>query len=413
MTFAFLDKFMKFKFKAIKKDGEIFEDVKEVKDKPALFEYLKSEELTLISTEKIKEGDFSFYKRFLNIFEKVKTEEKIMFARNLGAMIKAGLSLTRAISVIERQTKNTKMKKILLSISSDLGGGNTLGSALSKFPEIFSPLFVSMVGAGEESGDLSGSLKNVSEQMERSNNLRKKIKGAMIYPSIIVVAMIIIGVLMLIFVVPTLTSTFEELGADLPFSTQVIITVSELFKENVLLMIFVFVFIFFGGYSFFRTKKGKHFFDYVVLKIPLIKGLVREVNSARTTSTLSTLLSSGVDVVKSLEITKNVVQNSFYKEIIESAKKSIQKGAPIYQTFKDNENFYPTFVGEMIAVGEETGQLPDLLMQVANFYEEEVERKTKNMSTIIEPLLMAVVGAALGFFAISMITPMYSLTNSI
>ena len=183
-----------------------------------------------------------------------------MFARNLGAMIKAGLSLTRAISVIGRQTKNVKMKKVLQSIENDLGGGNTLGSALSKFPEVFPQLFISMVGAGEESGDLSGSLKNISEQMERSNNLRKKIKGAMIYPSIIVVAMIIIGILMLIFVVPTLTSTFKELGAELPFSTQLIITISELFKENTFLMIFILVFISFGGYGSSKTKKRKTIF---------------------------------------------------------------------------------------------------------------------------------------------------------
>ncbi|MBU3969031.1 type II secretion system F family protein [Patescibacteria group bacterium] len=403
---------MKFKFKAIKKDGEIFEDTINVKDKFALFKYLKGEELTLISTEEIKENRFSSYKKIFSFFKKIKTEEKIMLARNLGAMIKAGLSLTRAISIVGRQTKNTKMKKVLKSIESDLGGGDTFSSALSKFPEIFPQLFISMVGAGEESGDLSGSLKNISEQMERSNNLRKKIKGAMIYPSIIIVAMIIIGILMLIFVVPTLTSTFEELGADLPFSTQVIITISELFKENTFLMIFILIFISFGGYGLLKTKKGKHFFDYIMLKIPLIKELTKEINSARTTGTLSTLLSSGVDVVKSLEITKNVVQNSFYKKVIETAQRSIQKGAPISQTFKNNENLYPAFVGEMISVGEETGQLPDLLMQVANFYEEEVERKTKNMSTIIEPLLMIIVGAALGFFAISMITPMYSLTNS-
>ncbi|TSD03219.1 MAG: Uncharacterized protein Athens071416_280 [Parcubacteria group bacterium Athens0714_16] len=404
---------MKFKFKAIKKDGEIFEDTTETKDKSSLFSYLRDEELTLISSEEVKEGSSFFNKKNLNFFGKIKIEEKIMFARNLGAMIKAGLSLTRAISVIGRQTKNVKMKNILRSIESDLGGGNTLGSALSKFPEVFSPLFVSMVGAGEESGDLSGSLRNISEQMERSNNLRKKIKGAMIYPSIITVAMIIIGILMLIFVVPTLTSTFKELGAELPFSTQLIITISELFKQNTLVMIFVLILISFSSYSLSRTKKGKRFFDFIILKMPLINGLIKEVNSARTASTLSTLLSSGVDVVRSLEITKNVVQNSFYKEIIDKAQKSIQKGAPISQTFRDNENFYPAFVGEMISVGEETGQLPDLLMQVANFYEDEVERKTKNMSTIIEPLLMVFVGAALGFFAISMITPMYSLTNSI
>lgn len=404
---------MKFKFKAIKKDGEIYEDVLEAKDKFDLFDQLKNEEVTLISSEELKNRNFSSYKKLFSFLENIKTDEKIMFARNLGAMIKAGLSLARAVVVINRQTKNLKMKKTLESIEKDLKEGNTFGSAISKFPDIFSPLFVSMVSAGEESGDLSGSLKNIAGQMERSNNLRKKIKGAMIYPTIIVIVMIIIGILMLIFVVPTLTSTFEELKVDLPFSTKIIIGISKIFKENTLLLFSVLVLIFGGGYFYFKTPKGKRLFDFVILKMPMIKTLVKEINSARTTSTFSSLLSSGVDVVKSLEITKSVLQNSYYKEVIDLAKKSIQKGAPISQIFRDNENLYPAFVGEMVSVGEETGQLPDLLMQVATFYEDEVERKTKNMSTIIEPFLMVVVGAALGFFAVSMITPMYSLTNSI
>ncbi|MFA5838808.1 MAG: type II secretion system F family protein [Candidatus Paceibacterota bacterium] len=404
---------MRFKFKAIKKDGEIYEEVLEAKDKFDLFTQLKNEEATLISSEELRDKNFSSYKKLFSFLEKIKTDEKIMFARNLGAMIKAGLSLARAISVINRQTKNLKMKKILESIEKDLKEGNTFGSAISKFPDVFSQLFVSMVGAGEESGDLSGSLKTIAGQMERSNNLRKKIKGAMIYPTIIIIVMIIIGILMLIFVVPTLTSTFEELGVDLPFSTQIIIGISKMFKENTILLLSIFILIFGGGYLYFRTPKGKRFFDFIILRTPMIKTLVKEINSARTTSTFSSLLSSGVDVVKSLEITKSVLQNSFYKEVIDLAKKSIQKGAPISQIFRDNENLYPAFVGEMVSVGEETGQLPDLLMQVATFYEEEVERKTKNISTIIEPLLMVVVGVALGFFAVSMITPMYSLTNSI
>jgi len=403
---------MRFKFKAIKKDGEIYEDVLEAKDKFDLFKQLKNQESTLISNEELKEKSSFLYSGVFAIFDKIKTEEKIIFARNLGSMIKAGLSLARSISVMNRQTKNKKMKLILSNIEKDLKDGNTFSSSISKFPNIFSQLFVSMVSAGEEGGDLSGSLKNISEQIERSNNLRKKIKGAMIYPSIIIFVMIIIGILMLIFVVPTLTATFQELKVDLPFSTQIVVTVSKIFKENTFFLFFVLFFLSVGAYFVSKTKSGRRYFDYIILKIPIIKTLVKEVNSARTASTFSTLVSSGVDVVKSLEITKNVVQNSYYKEVIESARKAIQKGAPISQTFKDNENLYPAFVGEMIAVGEETGQLPNLLMQVATFYEDEVERKTKNMSTIVEPLLMIIVGIVMGFFAISMITPMYSLTNS-
>jgi type IV pilus assembly protein PilC len=284
---------------------------------------------------------------------------------------------------------------------------------LAKFSKVFPPLFVSMVKAGEESGGLADALSVIGKQMERAHTLKKKIKGALIYPSIIVGAMFIIGILMLMFVVPTLTQTFNELGVELPKSTQFVIAISNFLKNNTV-MTFVLIVIFIAFLiAWLRSKKGKKIFDYIILRIPVISTLVKETNSARTARTLSSLLAAGVEVVNAISITGDVVQNSYYKEVLKNSEKYIQKGLPLSKSFTENEELYPIIVGEMIAVGEETGRLSDMLYQVAEFYEEEIDQKTKNMSTIIEPFLMIFIGIVVGFFAISMISPIYSISAGI
>ena len=284
---------------------------------------------------------------------------------------------------------------------------------MKNFPDVFSPLFISMVSAGEQGGNLAESLKIVSQQMESSYLLRKKIKSAMVYPIIVLSTMFIIGILMLVFIVPTLTATFKELNVALPISTQVIIFISDFLRNHYLISLIIFVVISMGGYIIKKTKFGKRFFDYIALHIPLISPIVKEINSARTARTLASLLSSGVELIESVQITGMVLQNSYYKEVLEEAEKEVQKGIPLSALFIKKENLYPIFVGEMMGVGEETGAFSDILLQVALFYEDEVERKTKDMSTIVEPFLMIVIGLAVGFFAVSMISPTYTVMNNI
>jgi len=249
--------------------------------------------------------------------------------------------------------------------------------------------------------------------MERTLSLRKKIKGALIYPAIILVALVIIGVLMLVFIVPTLTATFESIDTELPSSTQAIISASDFLMNNTLLAIAIFVGVVFSYMRLIRTRRGSRAYEWVMLHMPVIGTLSKEINSARTARTLSSLLTSGVDIISAIEITSEVVQNSYYKEVLLGAKETIQKGTPLHEIFSANEDLYPIFVGELTAVGEETGKLPGMLLQVAEFYEGEVEQKTKDMSTIIEPFLMIIVGVVVGFFAVSMITPIYSITSGI
>jgi len=270
-----------------------------------------------------------------------------------------------------------------------------------------------MVKAGEEGGTLPEALRTVSLQMERSLQLKKKIQGALIYPAIILVALVVIGVLMLVFIVPTLQETFEDMGGELPGSTQAIITASEFLMNNTLLSIVLFVGIIFSFIRILKTKRGKRAFEWTVLHLPIIGNLAKEINSARTARTLSSLLTSGVDMLSAIEITGEVVQNSFYREVLTDAKERVQKGTALHEIFAEHEDLYPVFVGELTAVGEETGKLPGMLLQVAEFYEGEVEQKTKDMSTVIEPFLMIIVGVVVGFFAVSMIAPIYSITSGI
>lgn len=407
---------MKFTYKALRKDGEPYQSEREADDKFALFRQLKKEGETVISVTEAGEKGFSLSTLHLGMpafLTKIKPHEKITIARNLGNMIDAGLALSRALQVIERQSKNKKLKKVLVTVNSSISAGKSFHQALADFPDIFNSLFVSMVKAGEESGNLAASLRQIGDQMEKTYLLQKKVKGALIYPGIILSLMVVIGILMLIFVVPRLTDTFKELGSELPASTRFVITVSDFFKNHYILAVLLIA----SAVAAFRfgmkTSAGKHAFDMTVIRLPVIGSIIKEMNSARTARTLSSLLSSGVDLLPSIDITSDVLQNGYYKEVMTESHKSVEKGQPLSGIFMKHEFLYPVFVGEMVSVGEETGQLAHMLLGVATFYENEVEQKTKDLSTIVEPVLMIIIGVGVGFFAISMISPMYSVMNSI
>lgn len=367
----------------------------------------------------VEEKSFSF---FSNIFDmekinyklsRVTDDEKVMVTRNLGSMINAGLTVTRALSVIERQTKNPRLKLTVKTVTESINKGEQFSTALKKFPETFDDMYVAMVRAGEESGKLSETLHTLAIQMERANALKKRIKSAMVYPVIVILIMVVIAILMMIYVMPTLIKIFESGDMDLPTSTKFFIAVSNFVNNHIILTIGGIIgFIASVGY-FLKTKFGKRAFSWLVVRIPVIGDMAKEANSARTARTLSSLLNSGVDVIQSLKITEDIVQNVYYKEILNEATVSVEKGEPLSAIFIKHQELYPILVGEMILVGEETGKISDMMNELAVFYENEVERKTKDLSTIIEPLLMVLIGAGVGFFALAIISPIYSISDGI
>lgn len=401
---------MKFKYKAVKKNGGRYDGIKESVDKFSLYEELKVEGDTLISASEIVKTKFDFYIPFLN---SIPEHQKIIFARNLGLMIKAGLPLSKGLNILKKQISNKRFKDIIESLEDGIKKGNSLSTATSQYPKVFPKLFVSMVRAGEESGKLSESLLIVANQMDGSYKLKQKIKGAMIYPGVILSVMVIIGVLMLVYVVPGITTTFKELKVELPLPTKILINSSDFLKDNILLSLFGIFFVFIIFYLYFHLKSGKRHLDFMLLRIPVVGELIKETNSARITRTIASLLSSGVPYTEAISITSDVLQNVYYKDILLTAMTKVEKGEPISSVFMEETELCPIFVAEMMIVGEETGRLPEMLTEVATFYEESVDQKTRNISTIIEPVLMVIIGVAVGFFALAMIKPIYSLMDTI
>ncbi|HEY0964844.1 MAG TPA: type II secretion system F family protein [Candidatus Paceibacterota bacterium] len=358
-------------------------------------------------------------KQFLNVdkinyyLSRVKGDELVMVTRNLGSMLKAGLTVSRALAVIQRQSKNPRLVGVLKRIVERINQGDQFNAALAEFPSVFDDMYVAMVRAGEESGQLAETLHTLSVQMERSSNLKKKIKGAMVYPTIVLTIMVVIGFLMMIYVMPQITGVFKNMGKDLPATTQFLIATSDFLVNNTLLAAGSLIGGVFALMYALRTKWGRIFTSFIIVRLPAIGNLAKETNAARTARTLSSLLNSGVDVIQSIEITEDVVQNVFYKKVLREARNRVEKGNALSEVFIEYNKLYPILVGEMIMVGEETGQIAGMLGELAEYYENEVERKTKDLSTIIEPLLMVVIGGSVGFFALALIAPIYSISDGL
>src|SRR3989338_943259 len=408
-----------FHYKVRDAHGAEIEGDRDANDQYELAKALRSEGLqpVFITEQKdTKKGIFSANVKLDNyipsFLKRVSLEEKMNFARNVAVMIGAGLSLSKALEVMTRQTQNEKFKGIIFSMVDTIKRGKTFAEALGEYPNIFPKYFQEMVRAGEKSGKLEESLKLVAMQLKKDYSLRRKIRSAMIYPIIIIIAMIGIGILMLIYVVPTLVQTFGELNTELPASTKFVVFISQALVDYWYFILFGAIALGYGMVRALKTELGHKLFNWIFIHAPVLKGINQKFNAARTCRTLASLLSSGVDVLEALSITKGVLQNGYYQAVLESARGRIQKGETISKAFIAAENLSPPLVGEMMAVGEETGELSNMLHRLSIFYENEVSVATKDLSTIIEPLLMIIIGVVVGFFAISMISPMYNLVGA-
>ena len=365
----------------------------------------------------LHEGNNSWIKLpswlFMTIGTGVKRIEIIHAAKNISTMLSAGLSLSRTLSVIERQSSNKRLKAITIGLSDSIKKGSSFHEALAQYPKVFSELFIAMARAGEESGSLADSLTVVALQMERSEELSRKIKGAMMYPSIIIIAIVIVGILMLMYVVPTLAKTFTDLGVQVPLATRIIMALSDFVVAHSLIVFAALISFVVGSIAFIRSKKGRNIVLTGALYLPIIGELVRETYTARTARTLSSLLSSGVPILDALAITKEVVHVHIFANVIEEAEAHVKKGELLSTSFVEHTHLYPILMSEMLLVGEETGKVAQMLKQIAEFYETDIAEKTKDLSTIIEPVLMLLIGVVVGIFAVSMIAPIYSLSSVI
>jgi len=362
-----------------------------------------------ISKEKEKKPkiSLSFFQR------KISLKEKLFFVRNLQVMISAGISIPKALNSLAEQTKNKRFKKILLNLAEEITKGKNFSEAILSFPDVFSEFFQNMIKVGEETGNLENVLLKVAEQMEREYELKNRVVGALIYPAVILTFMVLEGIFMLAFVVPKLSQAFKELGVSLPFTTKIVISLGDFFGKYWYFLL-LFVFLIFFLFQFLKKTEGfKKFIDKIFLSLPIISPIVKNLNSAFFARSLSTLFSSGVPIVNSLEITSNTLDNFYFKSVLRGGIERIKKGEKLSQILKNYPNIFPQTVIEMMAVGEETGQTAEVLGKLADFFEEEVTNATKNLVSVIEPLIMILVGAVVGFFAVSMVQPMYSMMQTI
>lgn len=376
-----------------------------------VIEELRSQGLFIISVEQKTEG-FNI-DAILAFFDRVSLLDKIMFLQQLSSMLQAGLPVADSLGILSEQSGNPKFQQVLLEVQKDVESGQQLSASLKKFPKIFNELFVSMVRVGEVGGGLDKALKYLADTYEKDYELRSKIRGALTYPVIILFAVIAIGILMFVVVIPRITVVFEDVGVELPLITRMLIFGSKVLINygiyiTIGLVICTIIFI-----RLYQIRAVKAAISSFVLKVPWFGDFSRNTRLARFARTLSNLLRSGVPIVESLKVVSETIGNEAYRQYIKMISKKVKKGMNIVNALSGNKRLFPPLASRMISVGEKTGELDVVLERLAQFYETRVDSTTKNLSTIIEPILMLGVGIAVGVFALAIISPIYSILGNV
>lgn len=392
--------------------GETSGGEMEAKDEKSLAQDLRAEGL-LLTSFKEEQKESTLQVQFFDRFKVVPLKEKMTFTRNLSVMVSSGLTVSRAVLNLSLQTKNKSFRKMLETVNGDLQSGKTLSEGLARYPTVFNELYVNMVYVGEVSGNLEQVLDILALQLEKENDLLSKVRGALIYPSVIVIAMIGIGVLMLVYILPKITGVFKDMNVQLPATTLAIMGLSDFLRQHSILSVIITVTVIGAVKVFAATVPGKRFFDFLFLHLPIVGNIIVKVNCARFARIYSSLLQSGVSVVNALTIVSKTLSNVYYKDILAEAIAEVQKGVELSKIIGKYEREFPLLVSQILSVGEETGKTEAVLQRLAEFYEEEVSQITKNMSSIIEPILMLAIGGGVGFFAVAMLQPMYSVLENI
>lgn len=345
--------------------------------------------------------------------ETIKFSQKIFLFENLRVMIKAGLSIVEALKIVTAQSSSEKLRYFLAKIGQEVEKGQSLSETLEKFPQLFPPIYVKMIAAGEISGKLDESLSQAVEQMKKSYAMTSKIRGAMVYPLVILVAILGIGIEMIVFVLPKILTIFTEMNVPLPLPTRILIGTSNFLLHYGILVVIVLIGLVF---LFLRLKKNPQFsrgLDNLLLHLPIFGNISKQINLARFSLTLSSLLKSAIPIIDALNITADVLGNMLYKEALRHTAQEIKTGKMISEILSEYPKIFPPLVTQMIMVGEKSGTVENLLNEISLYYNDEVDQILKNISTIIEPLIIIILGIAVGGLAVAVIMPMYSLSQAI
>ena len=412
-----------YSYKAKNLNGEDIEGSLEAVNEKQLAKSLRSQGYFLVQsqtaqTEESKEAlsEKPLGKININFLENlfsVPLTEKLFFVRNLKVMVKTGVSLVRSFEILSNQTRSKKFKKILREISLKINKGESLSASLGHYPKVFPVVFQETIKVGEETGRLEQALQTLNKQMEKEHDLKSKIKSAMVYPMMVLAMAFGMGIFMMIFAVPKIKTAFLEMGVELPFTTKMILGFAGLLAEHSVLCILGLLGLILGVVFFARSGKGGKIKSGLWLRLPVISKLSRQTNSALTLRTLSSLLQAGVPIVRALHIASGSLGNFYFRDALERAAFSVEKGDKLSKALKDYQKIFSPMVVQMIEVGEETGETPDILEKLAEFLEEEVGASTQRLSSIIEPILIMGVGGVVGFFAVAMMQPMFNIMDGI
>jgi type IV pilus assembly protein PilC len=401
---------MRFKYQAKNKRGEIQSGYIEAATKRSAVGICLKNGLEIIDIEEINKKDFiSLLNRF---WEGVNPKEFVIFSRQLATLIDSKVPLMSALQAISGQMENKYFSLKIKEIISDVDGGNSLSEALSKHPEVFSNSYINMVKAGETSGTLQKTLNDLADNIEKNYELTTKLKGAMYYPAFIFSAMVIVGFLVMAFVMPNLLTILEEAEVTLPIQTRILIGLSNFLAVYWWAVIAVFIAGAFWLSYYLKTDDGKKEFDQLILKVPVIGKILKNIYIARFSENLATLIQSGLPITTALLITSDVVGNESYRQIIREGANEIKKGGGMAEIF-DQYELIPPIVSQMIKVGEETGRIDFTLGKITDFYMKEADNMVRNFSTLIEPVIMVILAIGVGILVSAVLLPIYQVATSI
>jgi len=397
-----------FTYKAKNEKNQLVEGVVDAISEELVVTLLAAKGLSVIEINRQNARDLEG--RFFNFLNKVKARDKVVFFRQLSVMIDANLPIVRALRILVKQTRNKYFKSIISSIADEVDGGAKLSQALSPFPKVFSDFYTNIVASGETSGRLSEVMNYLADQQEKDYDLQSKVKGAMIYPAFIFSGLILVGVVLMIFVIPQITQMLKESDVPLPFITRLFLGFSDALRNYWWLIILLLAAII-GGFWFLvnKTTAGRRTLDLFKIKLPIFKKIATDIYVVRITRSLNTLLRGGVPAAKALRVVRKVVGNTIYEEMLDQTIKDVDEGSSLADSIVANK-YVPVLVSQMISVGEETGKLEEVLEKLTDFYTREIDNSMANLSTLIEPVIMVILGIAVGGFVAAVIMPMWQLS---
>ncbi len=392
-------------------NGTVKKEKTQASSKEELEEKLKKEGFSLVSITPI-EKKVTKKITWVDKMNRVSLVDRMFFTQNLEVMVRTGFSIARALKTLALQARNPYFSKIIEHLRNEVEQGKTLASAMRVYPKVFSPIFISMIETGEVSGQLEMVLKRLTIQMKKDHNLVSKVKGALTYPAVILIAMVGIGIAMFIFVIPKITALYSETTVELPMATKILIATSDFASKNALLVVGSVVGLVVVVMRTIKTKRGQRAYHAILLRTPVFGKMVKKINLARFARTLSSLLKTDIPIVQAFKIISKTLGNVYYKDVMLEIADQVKQGVTVTSELEKHPELFPPVVTQIINVGEQSGTIDTISEEIAVFYEEDVDQTMSNLATIIEPILMLVLGGAVGLVAIAIIMPMYNVVEA-